>query len=124
VRRGGVPGKSAIATLDVPEFAPFFGDHFPRRPVFPATLLLDCEIGLAMELARESSHFPAGATPAPSRMTHVKMRSFMPPGAALDIEAEFLPGAGDTGTIRLSTRMDDKVAATARLDVAARPLHS
>ncbi len=33
-----VPGKSLHATLDVPEHAAFFGDHFPRRPVFPATL--------------------------------------------------------------------------------------
>jgi hypothetical protein len=57
-------------------------------------------------------------------MTHVKMRAFMPPGAALDIEAEFSAGEGGTGTVRLSTRMDDKVAATARLDVGARPLQS
>lgn len=120
VRHGGVPGRSAEATLNVPDSAPFFADHFPRRPVFPATLLLDCEIGLAMEVARESTHYAAGTTPAPARMTHVKMRTFIPPGAVLEIEAELTPGALDRATIRLQTRMEDKVAATARLEVIAK----
>src|SRR5437867_116105 len=44
--------KSARALLQVPRSAPFFADHFPRRPVFPATLLLDSQIRLAMDLAR------------------------------------------------------------------------
>jgi 3-hydroxymyristoyl/3-hydroxydecanoyl-(acyl carrier protein) dehydratase len=121
VRRGGVAGRSASATLHVPQSAPFFGDHFPRRPVFPATLLLDAQIGLAMEVAAEATHWPAGTRPAPARMTHVKMRSFIPPGAALESEAELTPTAAEGATIRLTARMDDKVAATARLDVVARP---
>ncbi len=91
VRTAGVPGVSASATLHVPESAPFFGDHFPRRPVFPATLLLDAQIGLALDVAAEATHWPAGTRPAPSRMTHVKMRSFIPPGATLDIDAELAP---------------------------------
>jgi hypothetical protein len=54
-------------------------------------------------------------------MTHVKMRSFIPPGATLEIEAELTPTAADGATIRLTARMHDKIAATARLDVIARP---
>ena len=103
----------------MPESAPFFGDHFPRRPVFPATLLLDAEIGLAMSVAAEATHWPAGTTPAPSRMTHVKMRSFIPPGAALDIDAELAPTGAGGATLRLTARMDGRIAATARLDVVA-----
>ena len=121
VRHGGEAGRTASATLHVPETAPFFGDHFPRRPVFPATLLLDAQIGLAMEVAAEARHWPAGNSLAPARMTHVKMRSFIPPGATLEIEAELTPTAADGATIRLTARMDDKIAATARLDVVARP---
>jgi 3-hydroxymyristoyl/3-hydroxydecanoyl-(acyl carrier protein) dehydratase len=49
-----VPGRSLVATLQVPESAPFFGDHFPRRPVFPGTLLLDRQIELAVQVAREA----------------------------------------------------------------------
>src|SRR5207248_10903355 len=39
IRTGGEFGQSARATLQVPASAPFFADHFPRRPVFPGTLL-------------------------------------------------------------------------------------
>jgi 3-hydroxyacyl-[acyl-carrier-protein] dehydratase len=120
VRQSGATGRSASATLYVPESAPFFGDHFPRRPVFPATLLLDSQISLAMDLAREATHWPAGSKPVPARMTHVKMRSFMPPGATLDMDAELAPTGADTATIKLAARLDGKTAATARLDVVAK----
>ena len=33
------PASVVRATLHVPASAPFFADHFPRRPVFPGTLL-------------------------------------------------------------------------------------
>jgi 3-hydroxymyristoyl/3-hydroxydecanoyl-(acyl carrier protein) dehydratase len=118
-RNGGERGRSASATLHVPQTAAFFGDHFPRRPVFPATLLLDAQIGLAMSVAREASQWPAATRPAPARMTHVKMRSFIPPGAALEIGAELTPTDGESATIRLSARIDGKTVATARLDVVA-----
>ena len=39
-----VPGRRLRAAISVPESAPFFADHFPRRPVFPATLLLAAQI--------------------------------------------------------------------------------
>ena len=57
--------------------------------------------------------------PAPSRMTHVKMRSFIPPGATVDIEAELAPSGAESAMIRLAARMDGKTAATARLEVIA-----
>jgi len=120
VRTAGVPGVSATATLHVPESAPFFGDHFPRRPVFPATLLLDAQIRLALEVAAEATHWPSGTRPAPSRMTHVKMRSFIPPGALLDIDAEMAPPQAGSAVVKLTARMSGRVAATARLEVSAK----
>ena len=52
-------------------------------------------------------------------MTHVKMRSFIPPGALLDIDAEMTPAEDGQREGRLSARMDGKTAATARLEVVA-----
>jgi len=119
VRKEGATGVSATATLTVPPWAPFFRDHFPRRPVFPATLLLDAQIRFALELAGEAAFWPAGTRPVASRMTHVKMRSFIPPGAVLEIGVDLGPLSGASATVRLSARMDDKIAATARLEVVA-----
>jgi 3-hydroxymyristoyl/3-hydroxydecanoyl-(acyl carrier protein) dehydratase len=50
-----VPGESMRTAMQIPTSAPFFADHFPRRPVFPATLLLNAQIGLASALAREAN---------------------------------------------------------------------
>jgi len=102
----GVPGESVSAVVHVPASAPFFADHFPRRPVFPATLLLDTLIGIALPMA------PPGHVPA--RMTHVKVRSFTEPGALLRIEA--VPSGSDAARIQLSARAGDRTVATARLE--------
>lgn len=120
-RSGGIAGVSGRATLRVPESAPFFGDHFPRRPVFPATLLLDAKIGFAMNIANEATHWPPGTKLAPSRMTHVKMRAFIPPGAELQVDAELARVDDSSAIIRLGTHMDGKSVATARLEVIAGP---
>jgi 3-hydroxymyristoyl/3-hydroxydecanoyl-(acyl carrier protein) dehydratase len=126
-----VPGQSMRAALRIPASAAFFADHFPRRPVFPATLLLNSQIGLATQLAREASPAKDARAPVPSRMTHVKMRAFILPGQKLDSRAE-LAGAQDRGTkdgvthdvtrIALSARDGNgKTIATARVEfVAAR----
>jgi 3-hydroxymyristoyl/3-hydroxydecanoyl-(acyl carrier protein) dehydratase len=120
VRKAGVPGVSGSATLHVPTSAPFFGDHFPRRPVYPATLLLDAQLDHAMSIAREATHWPAGTTPAPARMTHVKMRSFIPPGSVLAIDAKLTAGEDASATIRLAAHLHGKSVATARLHVVGR----
>jgi 3-hydroxyacyl-[acyl-carrier-protein] dehydratase len=111
-----VRGESAMGTLHVPVSAPFFGDHFPRRAVFPATLLLDTQIRLALELAAETPHCPPGSTPVPVKMTHVKMRSFMAPGDTLVLGAKVAEPVDGNGRIMLSAQSDGKTVATARLE--------
>jgi hypothetical protein len=53
-------------------------------------------------------------------MTHVKMRSFIEPGQAVELGAEMTATSDIGGTIRLSATIDGRRVATARLDVAAR----
>lgn len=120
VRGTGVPGENLAAVLHVPAVAPFFADHFPRRPVFPATLLLEAQLRLALQLAGEAPDLPAGTQPAPVRMTHVKMRSFIPPGQLLTLDAQRAPTGGSTNQIILRARACDKTVSTARLEYALR----
>jgi 3-hydroxymyristoyl/3-hydroxydecanoyl-(acyl carrier protein) dehydratase len=47
------------------------------------------------------------------------MRSFIPPGALLDIGVELAPADAGSAKIRLSAQMDGKVVATARLELSA-----
>lgn len=119
-----VPGKSLHATLMVPGHAAFFGDHFPRRPVFPATLLLDLQMRLAIELANSIGDRPEVAAMTPSRMTNVKMRAFITPGQRVGINVEMLPtpDEGATARLALSAHVGDRAVATARVELVDRVL--
>ncbi|MGE5087940.1 MAG: hypothetical protein ACM3QY_02350 [Candidatus Levyibacteriota bacterium] len=114
------PGAELRATLAVPRSAPFFGDHFPRRPVFPATLLLDAQLALALDLAQGAPALHGGA-PRPLKVTHVKMRSFIEPGQTLDIAVELTPLAEGQVKAMLSARTDGRLVASARLEIAGTP---
>jgi 3-hydroxymyristoyl/3-hydroxydecanoyl-(acyl carrier protein) dehydratase len=116
----GVRGESATATLHVPTAAPFFADHFPRRAVFPATLLLDAQIGMALVLAAETARCAAGSRPVPVRMTHVKMRSFIAPGDVLELAARTAPSDNANAKIMLSAQTNGRTVATARLEFTAK----
>jgi 3-hydroxymyristoyl/3-hydroxydecanoyl-(acyl carrier protein) dehydratase len=114
-----VPAQSVRANLDVPMSAPFFADHFPRRPVFPATLLLNAQIALAARIAREANAAMDVRDPTPVRMTHVKMRAFIVPGQQVDVRAEFAGIQDGSTRISLSARDGDgKTIATARVEFA------
>jgi hypothetical protein len=88
--------------------------------VFPATLLLDSQIRLALDLARAAVGPGARASLVPQRMTNVKMRSFIEPGQAVVIRAELGPTSDIREPLRLSATIDGRTVATARLNVAAR----
>ena len=114
-----VPGKSVRANLNVPREATFFADHFPRNPVFPATLLLDAQIRVAAELV-EKSCGPQFASPVASRMTHFKMRSFITPGQEVELAATLTSQDALAARVMLSAQVAGKSVATARVEFAAR----
>ncbi|MBS0326805.1 MAG: hypothetical protein JSS46_09710 [Proteobacteria bacterium] len=113
-----VPGKRRCATLDVPSEAPFFGDHFPRRAVFPATLLLDTELRMALDCAA-GSPLLAGAPPRPIKVTHVKMRSFIEPGQRIGLDVELAELGPALLRAMLSARTEGRLVATARVEIGA-----
>jgi 3-hydroxymyristoyl/3-hydroxydecanoyl-(acyl carrier protein) dehydratase len=113
-----VPGQRLRAAMHVPVSAPFFGDHFPRRPVFPATLLLDAQIRLAMRLAGET--LPPGQRLRPARVADVKMRSFILPGHAVEIETGMQSATDGAAELTLAAMVDGKRVATGRLEIVSR----
>src|SRR5262249_22542829 len=86
-RINGEPGQSARGILQVPESARLFGDHFPRRPVFPGTLLMHTNLQLAAQLAAELPTPANGGRWTLQSIRDVKLRAFTPPGETLDLEA-------------------------------------
>jgi len=130
-RFGGVPSprldttthvraERLAATLQVPNLdeVPYFADHFPRRPVFPGTLLVDAMAGLAVHLAQEA--MPAASALTVSSVRNVKIRTFTPPGATLELEAEVLEADGERVRLKLGARSGDRTIAGVRIEVAPR----
>jgi 3-hydroxymyristoyl/3-hydroxydecanoyl-(acyl carrier protein) dehydratase len=103
-------GGKLRATLAIPAEAPYFADHFPRRPVFPATLLMDALGTLAASFAGDGARVVG--------MRDVKVRQFMPPGETLAIAVDLDAGGGEA---RVVAKMQGKPAATARVQLAKKP---
>lgn len=119
----GAPGV-AEAELLVPAQARFFNDHFPRRAVFPATLMLDALIDVALRLARASGRWSTDAQLAPLRMTHVKVRAFTEPGSTLRLRAGMRASEGDEATFMLTALAGERTVATARVVIAEKGVES
>ena len=94
-------GRFASARITVPEHAAFFDDHFPRRPVFPGTLLLDRMTTLASAVVAEAAGCDRVRV---SRVTDVKLRAFTEPGAKLELRATVAEVAQDNGVAVLEAR--------------------
>jgi 3-hydroxymyristoyl/3-hydroxydecanoyl-(acyl carrier protein) dehydratase len=116
-----VPGKSARGWLRVPREAEFFADHFPRRPVFPGTLLLDSEIQISLQAAAGASHWPAGAKLAATFVPEMKLRAFIAPGEQIELRSELSPpGRGGIMPARTSVYSNGKRIAMGVLEIGAR----
>jgi 3-hydroxymyristoyl/3-hydroxydecanoyl-(acyl carrier protein) dehydratase len=96
-------GRFASARLSIPEQAAFFADHFPRRPVYPGTLLLDRMTTLASEVVAEAAGREGLEV---SRVTDVKLRAFTEPGAQLDLRATVSEADEHSATAVLEARAE------------------
>lgn len=111
---GDDPGQSMRATLQVPRSAPFFGDHFPRRPLFPGTLLMNANLELAWSLTRQWAAPTAGARWMLRGLSDVKLRAFTLPGETLEIEARLNQRSADAATVLVESRNGKRVISSAR----------
>lgn len=109
----------AEAVLEAPLEASFYADHFPSRPVYPATLLLDAKIGVAQRLLA-GPETPASETPAIVAVRNVKVRAFTPPGGQVRVRAEAADDRQDDGTrvVALEAFAEEGRVSTARVVLA------
>jgi 3-hydroxymyristoyl/3-hydroxydecanoyl-(acyl carrier protein) dehydratase len=114
-------GQTARAMLKVPREATFFSDHFPRRPVFPGTLLLDAHIQLAVAAGERSGYWSAGVGVKAMGVPNMKLRTFISPGDSVELRVD-LTSPDDSGVMiaRTSAFLNGKQVAIGNIEVAAR----
>ena len=114
-----VRAKSSRAILKVPHEAPFFSDHFPRRPVFPGTMLLDAHIQLALIAAEHSGYWAPGARIKAKRVPNLKLRAFIAPGDIVELRVNLAPPDDrSVMMVQTSVHMRGKQVAMGSLELA------
>jgi 3-hydroxymyristoyl/3-hydroxydecanoyl-(acyl carrier protein) dehydratase len=116
---GGEAGKVARATLRVPASARFFADHFPRRPVFPGSLLMHANLELAAHLVSEITQASAGRKWRPRAISDMKLRAFIPPGEVLELEARLEECSECETELLVETRRGKRLLGSARVTFVA-----
>lgn len=71
------PGVKLTAGKSITLAAPYFADHFPNKPVFPMTVLLECKLNLAKEFLARSGFIKPYQV---HEMRKIKMNGFIYPG--------------------------------------------
>jgi len=89
------PAEEVVAEKAVSLSAPYFADHFPRKPVLPLTILLQAKLSLGSQFLSHS--FPDGQYFKPAAVQKVKMNAFVQPGDIVSIR------------LRLKEKTEDKV---------------
>ena len=112
---GGETGQWIRAKLHVPGSAPYFADHFPRHPVFPGTLLMNANLELASTLAGQIPTPTPGAAWRIHAVSDVKLRAFIRPGEALELETRLAERSGNTAALTISIQRGKRVVGGARV---------
>ncbi len=114
-RDAGETGRCARAVLRVPASAPFFADHFPRRPVFPGSLLMHLNLELAAALVAEAAAPRHGVHWKLQDVMDMKLRAFIAPGETLGLEAKLKDESADSAVVIVQTRRAEAMVGSVRL---------
>jgi len=123
--------SDALGTLEgsliIPSQADFFADHFPNKPVFPATLLMHALSSMVIEqincspLPNQPTNQPNQPQLTISSMARVKVRSWIAPGDQVKLRAEGLTPEIGPKQVKLSAHVGTKLVASALLNLVVAP---
>jgi 3-hydroxyacyl-[acyl-carrier-protein] dehydratase len=111
------PGEWAVGIKNVTINEPFFQGHFPGNPIMPGVLIVEAMAqvaGVAGLLAPENK----GKLGLFAGIENMKFKKQVLPGDTLVMEAEFLALKMGIGKVRVSAKVDGKIAAVGEIKVA------
>lgn len=79
------PGVSLTAEKRISRAAPYFAEHFPKKPVLPLTVLLESKLNLAREFLTRASYSQPYQV---SELRRIKMSDFVYPGDILNCQVK------------------------------------
>jgi 3-hydroxymyristoyl/3-hydroxydecanoyl-(acyl carrier protein) dehydratase len=113
--------SDTIGTLDgsliIPDQADFFADHFPNKPVFPATLLMYALTSMVIDKIDNIRSSPCNVKVNISAIQRVKVRSWISPGEHVRLRAEALPAERTHNSLKLTANLNGRLVASAKLQL-------
>jgi len=79
------PGVSMVVQKNVTRAAPYFPDHFPKKPVLPLTVLLECKLNLAQTFIKDA---PFDGQYVVEAFRKIKMNNFVSPGDVITTQVK------------------------------------
>ena len=110
------PGVRAVGVKNVTADEPFFQGHFPGNPIMPGVLIVEAMAqvagvaGLALEQNKGKLGLFAG-------IENMKFKKQVTPGDTLVMEAEFITSKMGVSKVRVSAKVDGKIAAEGEIRV-------
>ena len=113
--------RRITAHAAVPERSTIFEGHFPGHPLMPGVLLVEAMAQTSgwLLLSLDFTRMPFLA-----RVKEAKLRTFVPPGAALEIEANLAHEGSGFAITAARVRFDSKVVSDAELMFRLMPFPS
>ncbi|MGE3920708.1 MAG: hypothetical protein AB7F64_07195 [Gammaproteobacteria bacterium] len=109
-------GKQVVAQKKVTLIAPYFIDHFPRKPVLPLTIFLECQFNLARQFLADGFGKETLTTYLPSKVYDIKMKDFIMPGQVITTTMVLKQQTENSFTFHFKSLCEDKVVCIAKAD--------
>lgn len=101
-------GVSLVAQKNVSLQAPYFVDHFPRKPVLPMTILLSCKLALAKRFLDDMLGPQVSAQFKPHQIRRIKMNEFVSPGESVVTTLKLKSQTSEEIRLQFSSVVDGK----------------
>lgn len=103
-------GKEVIAEKNITLIAPYFIDHFPRKPVLPISLFLETQLQLGQLFLTDLMGFETMNHFHPRIVRNIKMKDFVQPGQVL------------TTRLTLKERSDERIVLAFHSEINGRKI--
>lgn len=112
-------GFQITAQKYIPPDAPFFQDHFPLKPVYPLTLLLENTMALAKVFLESMA---PSKTYSISALRRIKMNTFVNPGDTIDLTLHIKSETSEGYILMLIAKVFEKKVCILELIVKSKPI--